>query len=216
MSKESALFTIDYTHDQIPQSLISFLNKELYKLANSFAIASNLITDKLQIIIFEWQEFNQIKQILFKNIKQDYVIAISTNKVITALSHQAIINQYSADKYNRIILHECIHLMQARATGVNPTQATWLYESVACYLAGQKWHDDQTIASSSKSNAYRQYSTDKPSWHKFTTDFYNCPLCYKFAYQLGAALLCNKHDFKSILCDIQRCNTIGEKIYNTF
>lgn len=77
------------------------------------------------------------------------------------------------DLYKKQIIHECIHAFQAYYSLVTPSEYIWLYESVACYLAGQK---------------IKRRSNNRVSWYLFVHSFYYLEDCYAIAYLYGKAL----------------------------
>jgi len=128
---------------------------------------------KIKIHICNEAEFNCKKEELHLN-GPEYAAAFTydVNEVFV-LEYSAVNRWYSLNAYYTVIVHECIHAFQAYFSMIPPGQFAWLYESVACYLAGQK----------------RSYNgRDGASWLTFINDFYRIDHCYSLAYCFGEAV----------------------------
>ena len=66
-----------------------------------------------------------------------------------------------------------LKILQFYFSKIPSRQYVWLYESIACYLAGQKKKDN---------------SLKIEAWDVFENDFYNMQDCYGVAYRFGEAI----------------------------
>ena len=129
---------------------------------------------KIQITTLSKDLFRQLLQEKLKINVPDGSVAISSgaNKVFI-ISYPDLKEQYSENGYLSLVVHECAHLFQLLFSQVNTTEYTWLYETVACYLARQE---------------AKVLPTRKIEWESFTTSFYGVENCYALAYLFGKML----------------------------
>lgn len=128
---------------------------------------------KLKIHLCSETRFRLKKEELHrKELNQAIAFTCNINNIFV-LEYKAVNDGYSLYAYDAVILHECIHAFQAYFSRISPGKYIWLYEAVACYLAGQ----------SKKLN-----EKNRVLWESFTNDFYSSSNCYGLAYNFGEAI----------------------------
>ncbi len=146
------------------------LSENIVSVADFFGFRSLPNELKIKIHICNGTEFKHKKEESYMN-EPYHVIAFTCdiNKIFV-LEYTDVSSGYSLNAYDAVIVHECIHVFQAYFSMISPGRYVWLYESVACYLAGQK-------------NPYGEKKG--VSWEAFTNDFYRINDCYGLAYSFG-------------------------------
>lgn len=146
------------------------LSESIVTAAAFFGFSSLPDELKIKIHICREEEFKQKKEELHMNVP-DYVVAFTCkiNKIFI-LEYKSLDDWYSLNAYNTVIVHECIHAFQTYFSMISPKQYAWLYEAVACYLAGQK-------------KTYNR--KNRVLWETFTNNFYGINDCYSLAYNFG-------------------------------
>lgn len=146
------------------------LLENIVRIADFFGFRSLPDELKLAIHICGGAEFKRKKEESGVNIP-DHAAALTCGvNQIFVLAYRAVSSAYSRNAYDAMIVHECVHAFQAYFSMAPPGQYVWLYESVACYLAGQiKPYNEK----------------NRVSWEVFTNDFYGIHDCYGLAYQFG-------------------------------
>lgn len=173
------LFTTNLTNQKFPK--YKSLDKKIKSVANFFGFSS--LPEEYKIKIFfcntEKMEFWKIKnKVSLPKFAQAYTI--SGNQIFI-LEYDCLKSKYSQNDYIAMIIHECVHVFQGYFSYISPIKYIWLYESVACFLAGQ-------------SNVSNQ--KDFEEWDVFISSFYSIKNCYGIAYNFGKKLIeTNSRDF---------------------
>lgn len=186
-----------------PTNQLCFKTDALYKRLISAAefFGFTYLPDELRIQMkkCDKNEFNNKRKTLLGG-ENDQIIAFTCNvNQIFFLEYRFVENQYSHKAYNAVIIHESIHVFQAYYSELPPSQYVWLYESVACYLAGQK------IAYNPQKNV---------SWNNFVEEFYNIENCYGLAYKFGEALFRLYGD--EVLCILKSPEEYEDKLIEVY
>lgn len=128
---------------------------------------------KVHLKICNKEEFEKEKQITdFKDICDIVAFTYNINHVCV-LRRDCLKDRVSDDFYDAVIVHECTHIFQLYNSRLPQNKYVWLYETVACYLAGQK-------------KTYTGMAS--VTWKNFVDDFYNVSDCYGLAYVFGEKL----------------------------
>lgn len=198
MEYTNSIFRIDTRRDQINDSILKCLNGRAIDLASAFGI-HNLPSDlKLCIHLCEYEQFIDLAD--RNGIRKQYNECLAfCSDAIYAIEYTYINEKQTESDYCKMILHECIHLLQQISTGLLPIKAVWLYESIACYLSEQKKIIPACI----------------PSWHSFQTDFYSIKDNYAIAYILGKELIDNVglERIIEIQNNLKELHAIGYRVY---
>lgn len=181
--------------------LFYHIEKQAGELALLFGISCLPADLKIHIDILDEKAFEHEKSLHFGNSAGSEIVAFSMVHIY-AVSYRAIHDQYTPEEYCRVILHELVHVLQLISTRIPPEQNAWLYEAVACYLAGQR-----------ADISYRE-KIHTP-WDIFKKNFYATPECYSIAYHLGATLMsgCAPGEAVARCSDILHCEAICAEAY---
>ena len=202
MIYETDIYQMDCADSSAAEILVDRIEKQVGELALLFGISHLPDGYKIQIDILDQNTFDQRKSLRFGKSAGSKIVAFSTVS-ICVVSYHAIHDRYTPEAYRQVILHELVHVLQQISTRIPPEQNAWLYESVACYLAGQR----ADISNTEKAHV---------SWHVFKENFYMVPECYRIAYHLGAALLsdCASGEAVSRCSDVPFCEAICSRVYD--
>ena len=146
------------------------------------------------------ERFETEKGLRFGKNASPEIVSFSTERV-RVVSYRVIDKQYTPEEYRKVILHELVHVLQRIATRIPPERNIWLYEAVACYLAGQK--------------AEIPRMENAAPWETVKQSFYATPGCYAIAYHLGMALLsdCAPGEVAALCSDALRCEALCAEAY---
>lgn len=200
MTYETDVYRIICGEEEASDALFCPLAEQAEKLALLFGILHLPPDCRIRIDILGLEPFEREKGLHFGKSADPEIVAFSTEHVC-AVSYRAIRSRYTPEEYRRAILHEFVHVLQWITTRVPPGQNVWLYEAVACYLAGQ------AADISRKENAV--------PWNMVRQNFYAVPGCYRIAYHLGAALLsdCTPGEAAAWCSDVPRCEAVCAEAY---
>lgn len=166
------LITLD-SMDNLPYEIKDALSHKILEVANLFGFTYLRDDLKIKLFICEKSDFeNKMKDICINSSEEIVAFQYNINCVFV-LDYQNLNTKYSQAEYISVIIHECVHVLQFYYSKISSKQYVWLYESIACYLSGQKNKRD---------------IIDIESWDVFESDFYNMKDCYGVAYRFGAAL----------------------------
>ena len=201
MVYETDVYRISCEDESTSDILLYHLEKKAGELALLFGIPYPPADLKIHIDILDKQSFEDKKSLHFRKSAGSEIVAFSTVS-ICAVSYRTIHDQYTPEEYCRVILHELVHVLQRITTRISPEQNVWLYEAVACYLAGQR-----------ADVSYRE-KTHTP-WDIFKKNFYAVPECYSIAYHLGSALMssCAPGEAAARCSDVVHCETVCAQAY---
>ena len=202
MIHETDIYQMNCADSSAVEILFDRIEKQVGELALLFGISHLPDGYKIQIDILDQNAFDQRKSLHFGKSAGSTIVAFSTVS-ICVVSYHAIHDRYTPEEYRQVILHELVHVLQQISTRVPPEQNAWLYEAVACYLAGQR----ADISNKEKAHV---------PWYIFKKNFYLVPECYSIAYHLGAALLsdCASGEAVSRCSDIPLCEAICSRAYD--
>ena len=202
MIHETDIYQMNCADSSAVEILFDRIEKQVGELALLFGISHLPDGYKIQIDILDQNAFDQRKSLHFGKSAGSTIVAFSTVS-ICVVSYHAIHDRYTPEEYRQVILHELVHVLQQISTRVPPEQNAWLYEAVACYVAGQY----ADISNKEKSHV---------PWHIFKKNFYMVPECYSIAYHLGAALLsdCASGEAVSRCSDVSLCELICSRVYD--
>ncbi len=159
--------------DCLPYEIKNKLYHSIFCAAHFFGFTYFIDDLKIKLFIYEKSDFDKKKSEL-GIIKSDKLIAFMYNvNNIIVIKYDCIKERISLQSYMAIIVHEFIHVLQFYFSKISPGQYVWLYESIACYLAGQK-----------KNRSSLKIET----WEVFERDFYSMKDCYEVAYRFGEAI----------------------------
>lgn len=199
MQYENSVFKVDTNRDQISDSILECINGRAIEAAAAFGVYNLPSEFKICIHFCEYKQFIDLadKAGILKQYKE--CLAFCSDAVY-AIEYTLIKARQPENDYCKIILHECIHILQHISTGLAPIKAIWLYESIACYLSDQKL----------------DFPTHIPSWYIFQSDFYLLKDNYAIAYALGKELIDNVGLEKiiEIQQNLKELQTIGYSAYN--
>ena len=201
MIYETDVYRISCEDESTSDMLFYHLEKQAGELALLFGIPY-LPTDlKIHIDILDKQAFEDKKSLHFGKSTGSEIVAFSIVN-ICAVSYRTIHDQYTPEEYCRVILHELVHVLQRITTRISPEQNVWLYEAVACYLAGQR----ADISYGEKTHT---------PWDIFKKNCYAVPACYNIAYHLGAALMssCAPGEAAARCSDVTQCEAVCAQAY---
>lgn len=192
---ETDLFQLKYEVGQIPTNLLFTIEKEVKRVAAVFGIGHLVPAEKIRISVLDRNSFDIEIGLHFGKDARPDIVAFFADQIYV-ISYASIFQNYSLDSYIRVILHECTHALQKIATGVPPREAVWLYEAVACFLAGQ-------VRESAEENC-------NFIWEELKSDFYSVQDCYDAAYWLGKELLGGQTQgpVAALCSDLPRCEAI--------
>ena len=198
MEYTNSIFRVDTRHDQINNSVLECINGRAVDLAYAFGIHALPSDLKLCIHLCEYEQFIELAD-KFGISKQYNECLAFCYDAIYAIEYTYIDATQIEDDYCKIILHECIHLLQHISTGLMPIKAIWLYESIACYLADQKMNIPACL----------------PSWQSFHSDFYSIKDNYAIAYLFGKELIDNigLERIIEIQDNLKELHAIGYRVY---
>lgn len=118
---------------------------------------------------------------------------------IYVLQRDCLSEWVSDSSYAAIIVHECVHIFQLYYSRLPQKQYVWLYEAVACYLAGQKKDYVGAIG---------------VSWQNFADNFYGITNCYGLAYAFGEQLFLQHNTIAlEIIKDPKKYETILKNMF---
>lgn len=200
---ETDVYRITCRKKDITDALLYPLIEKTWRLALLFGLSRLPVECKICINIMERDVFTQQKNIHFGKIANSEEIVAFSGVNVSVLSYSALRDKYTLDEYCKVILHETVHVLQRITTMVPTEDNVWLYEAVACYLAGQM--------------AKRPQKKEAMPWDTVKQNFYAVPKCYSIAYHLGKALLadCPSSCIVDLCSDVPRCEETCAKAYTT-
>ena len=159
--------------DSLPYEIIDDLSHKIFEIASLFGFTYLIDDLKVKLFICEESDFeNKRKDIFIENSDKIIAFRYDINSIFV-MKYENLKKHYSQSSYISVIVHECIHVLQFYFSRIPSKQYVWLYESIACYLAGQITKSDRFKIE---------------SWEIFENDFYNMKDCYGVAYRFGEAL----------------------------
>jgi len=197
---ETDVYQITCGEEDTADELFCPLAARAGRLALLFGISRLPPDCRICIDILGRKSFEREKGLYFGKSAGPEIVAFSTERV-RAVSYRAVQSRYTPEGYRQVILHEFVHVLQWISTRVPPKQNVWLYEAVACFLAGQ--------------TADVSHMGDAVPWDTFRQDFYAAPRCYGIAYHLGAALLsgCAPGEAVARCSDVPHCEAVCAEAY---
>lgn len=160
------------------------LSESIDSIAHFFGFSYLPEEIRIRLFICDQKNFEDVKQKTeFKETRSIIAFTYDVNRIYI-MHYQAVKNSITKESYISIILHECTHIFQFYFSKLSQRKYVWLYESIACYLSGQK-------------KQYKKLANY--SWDSFVTDFYHMPDCYALAYKFGEALF---RVYPSLVLDI--------------
>lgn len=190
MNYENDIFILSSTIENDYYNIISILEDNGKRMAKWFGFLELPQELKIHIFIEELEILKEIKKRLSINIPS-YSIAFTANaNKIYVSNYECLNHSITKIDYNKLILHECIHIFQMYFSRILPSKYVWLYETIACLLSEQ---DNACMPES------------EVSWNMFTKDFYNIKGCYGLAYKYGVKIFQN-YSYEEVLNLIRKPN----------
>lgn len=159
--------------NSLPNEIIDALVNKIFEVASLFGFSFLSDDLKIKLFICEENDFeNKRKELSIQN--SNVIVAFQCDiNCIFVMKYHYLKQLYSKSEYVSVIIHECVHVLQFYYSRLPSKRYVWLYESIACYLAGQK------------PNRRR---LGKVLWDNFKNNFYDMKGCYEVAYAFGEAL----------------------------
>ncbi len=182
------LFRIESTQRFVEDFDFEILAEKIQNIADFFGIS--FLPYQYRIILSFYNETDMKKMMQKDGVNfpnPTYAYTAEMNKIYI-LDYSFLQKSLSKDSYLAIIIHEFAHIFQAIYSCVLPKTCVWLYESIACYMAGQS----KTVSLPKNGD-----------WDLFVNSFYDTPDCYGFAYELGRKLF-EYYDKETILKMIKK------------
>lgn len=182
----------------ISESVLECINDPALGVADLFGLHNLPNEYKICIHLCEREQFIILSEKVGIRKRYKDCLAFSSD-AIYVIEYDDISTKVSKIEYNKMIVHECVHILQQITTGLVPAKAVWLYESIACFLSNQ-----ETVK-----------LTQLPLWNDLITDFYSIRECYSLAYFFGKILI-NSVGLEKIIetqDNLQKLEQIG---YNTY
>lgn len=192
------MYSIEGLTQEEKNLFLQRIGMALVSLALFWKIPSLPDDCKVRIVFVEKTQFEQ--ELVLRGLERHISdLAITTDKIFIK-KHTDWDTICSQKEYQQLVLHECVHMLQMYASTTLPENHIWLYESIACYMAGQRGNCPA-------------YSTLMPQWSKFCSSFYVCPNAYYWAYKVGAYIFdnYNQEQILQICCDSELASQIGEQ-----
>lgn len=199
--KVEDIYCIEGLSVEEKKRLLNSLETKLLELASFWEISYLPVDCRIRIIFLNKQEFRtELMQRGIINHKNDYAI---TSDRILILKYCFVENKCSINEYHKVIIHECVHMLQMYSTAVLPGKQVWLYESIACYMAGQD-------------EACNVDSVEKPAWELVCSSFYSITNSYNWAYRIGKYIFDNNSHERilEISKDSDLAYDIGKKVWD--
>lgn len=181
---ENSLIRIYSVNEKFSEEEYNLLNDKIVKLALLFGFEYFPDQYRICIYIVDREKFNSYAKGICKN-KSAFTIY---GYKVFVLEYESIEKRCSREAYLKVIIHECVHILQGYYSRILPSRYVWLYETIACYLSNQNnsVFPEKTI-----------------SWEIFANEFYSFSGNYGIAYLYGKYLF--THFSKSkILCVIKK------------
>lgn len=163
------------------QEFYSLYSSSIKPLLNFWQIQVLPDECRIDICFYDKIEFDKILHDRQISIEDD-IIAISDFQ-IHVLEYSFLDEHFTIEMYQKVLLHECIHMLQLYFTKVPFKEHIWLYESTACYMSKQEINVNPSSV---------------PEWSSILNNFYSCQNCYFWAYEIGKYLFKN-HTKQQIL-----------------
>ena len=171
MIYSNKIFEVAYPSKGISPSLFSFLDDSGCNLVDIFGVSKLAEIEKIRIFILRKALFERERDLHFRKNATPDCVAFSSWRIVVE-SYNDLKKCYSDIAYCKLVLHECIHVLQRFTTKVPACDAVWLYEAVACYLAGQE-------------KVVPLRNIRDIEWDSLKYAFYDVKDCYAIAYKLG-------------------------------
>lgn len=194
---ENSLIRIYSTDKKFSEEEYNLLDNKIVKLASLFGFEFFPDQYKICIYIIDQYTFNNCEEGISKN---KYAFTSCGYKVFV-LEYESIEKKCCREAYLKVIIHECVHILQGYYSKILPSRYVWLYETIACYLSNQK-------------NSILPKETI--SWKKFSDEFYSFSGNYGIAYLYGKYLFEN-FSKSEILCLLKKPENFSnqcERLYN--
>lgn len=174
MEFENDIYMLSSVEAYSFNKIVPLLEKEGIKIAKWFGFSCFPCELKIHIYIENKSTFQSyIQEKKLCHIPEDAIAFAVNGNEVHILDYASVEYRFIAPDYTKIILHECIHILQGYYSKVKPSECIWLYESVACFLAKQM----------------RTYPfAQNVSWNMFISNFYKIDNCYGLAYKYGRQL----------------------------
>ena len=155
---------------------------------------------KIRVVFLEKVQFEQ--QLISCGLEtHKSIFAVTTDRIFIR-KYSDLCGICSRKEYRKLVIHECIHMLQMYSTTLIPRNYIWLYESVACYMAGQK--EEST-----------EQNLSIPQWKEFCTSFYTCTNAYYWAYKVGEYIFdnYNQEQILKICSNCELASLVGEQAW---
>ena len=196
---KSVFNVIGLTEEAI-QMFYSFYSKSVIPLLEFWQIQYLPNECKIDICFYDKKDFIKILQGRSLSINNS-IIAISDVQ-IHAIKYEFINKYFSAEMYEKVLLHECVHMLQLYFSRIPFKNHIWLYESIACYMTRQMLDIKPSTI---------------PDWSCICNNFYSCENCYYWAYEIGKCLFENysQNQIHEICGNPQLAKKSGKLIWHT-
>ena len=153
---------------------------------------------RIDICFYDKKEFFKILHERHIGIENN-IIAISDFQ-IHAITYNFLNEHFSVEMYQKVLLHECIHMLQLYFSKVPFKEHIWLYEATACYMSKQEININPSSV---------------PEWSSICNNFYSCENCYFWAYEIGKYLFENHTNIQILeICkNPKMAEEIGKEIW---
>ena len=173
MNTEIKNLIVFESDNKFPIEVMECMYKRIISVAGFFGYTYLPKEIRLHLHICDTDRFEKIKNTT-NLVGMENVIAFTCNiNHIYVTDYKTVEEQFNLSSYVAVIVHECIHVLQYYFSRISQNEYIWLYESIACYLSGQK-------------ETYNNYTDIK--WDSFVREFYGVPNCYGRAYKFGEIL----------------------------
>lgn len=179
---------------------LKWIGDTLVSLALFWKIPSLPDDCKIRIVFLEKVQFEQ--ELVLRGLENHISdLAVTTDRIFIR-KYSDLKTACSQTEYQQLVLHECIHMLQMYATTIMPGNHIWLYESIACYMAGQ-------------TGGCKKHSILIPQWNEFCSSFYTCSNAYYWAYKVGAYIFSNynQEQILKICCNCELASQVGEQAW---
>lgn len=198
MEIANSVFKLISNTATIEDWIVKCIDIQAVQLASLFDIYNFPEDYKISIHFLEKYNFVQLAKSygVFEKCVNCHAMSCDS---IYIIDYYDVSKELSEDEYCKTLLHECIHILQHISTGLIPSKAIWLYESIACFLSGQETYKPLQF----------------PSWELFKSNFYSVDDCYSVAYMYGQ-LFINIIGLEKLIAyedDLNALEMIGKKIY---
>ncbi len=198
MEYTNCIFRIISNQKCISERVLECVNGRALELADLFGLHNLPYEYRICIHLCGYEKFNLLTEKCGIRNQYKNCLAFSSDAVY-AIEYNDITAEISEVEYSKIILHECIHILQQISTKLAPAKVVWLYESIACFLS-----DQETVK-----------PIQLPSWNDLRNDFYSIRECYSFAYIFGKFLI-NTIGLEKIISMQDNLEELEQMGYNAY